>query len=286
MTVTPGVMPGGGPGLLGDTRARTYADKLRLFNAFAAPELAHALTLLDVHPGDAVLDAGCGTGEACATLRDSTGPSGLVVGIDLSDAHAHIAARTTRTGQAILVADATTLPFAPRSFDRLWCSNTINHVRQPVRTLTHMARVLKPEGVIALGQSAFLPDMMFSWDARLEQEVTSACRQYYRDKYGLDERDLAATRNLIGILTRAGLAVDSVQTLVIERTQPLSPADEAYFLECVFHGYWGERLRPYLTDTDWQTLAASCDPAGPDYCLRRPDFHHLQTYTVVIGKLL
>ena len=250
-------------GLLGDTRARAYADKLRLFNAFAEPELRQALDVVGLQPGDRVLDVGCGTGETCVWLREIVGASGSVTGIDLSDAHARIAACT---GQAIAVADATALPFAPNSFDRIWSSNTVNHLRQPIEAVHRMTHVLRPHGIIALGQSAFLPEMMFAWDTRLEQEVTMACRRYYRDKYGLDERDLTATRNLIGVMLNAGLNIVRVQTFIIERWWPLSPADEAYFIECVFRGYWGDRVRRYLSNADWQMLQALCDPASPTYC--------------------
>ncbi|MGA7439828.1 MAG: hypothetical protein WBW32_17025, partial [Luteibacter sp.] len=55
-------------GLLGDTTARDYSEKLRRFNAFAAPELCRAIASLGLKPGMRVLDAGCGTGEALAWL--------------------------------------------------------------------------------------------------------------------------------------------------------------------------------------------------------------------------
>ena len=267
--------------LLGDTRTRTYVDKLRLFNAFAKQELHQAIALARLHAGDHVLDVGCGTGEICAWLHEIVGAAGSVTGIDLSDAHAR---RAAFSGQTIAVADATALPFATHSFDGIWCSNTINHLRQPAEALHRMISVLKPGGIVALGQSAFLPEMMFAWDARLEQVVTTACHRYYRDKYGLDERDLTMTRNLIGVMMSAGLTIVHVQTFVIERWAPISAVDEAYFIECVFRGYWGDRVRRYLSDADWHTLQVLCDPASPEYSLRRHDFHHLQTYTVVVGK--
>ena len=56
-------------GKLGDTPARDYGRKLRLFNAFAEPELRAAIASLDLKPGMRVLDAGCGTGEALGWLQ-------------------------------------------------------------------------------------------------------------------------------------------------------------------------------------------------------------------------
>ncbi|KQR48718.1 hypothetical protein ASF87_07700 [Microbacterium sp. Leaf161] len=42
------------------------------------------ISLLDLSPGDAVVDLGCGTGLNFALLLDATGPSGVVIGIDRS----------------------------------------------------------------------------------------------------------------------------------------------------------------------------------------------------------
>jgi hypothetical protein len=55
-----------------------------------------------------------------------------------------------------------------------------------------------------VGQSALLPEMFFAWDSRLERLTTEAVRRYYRDRYGLSERELADTRSIVGLLRRAG----------------------------------------------------------------------------------
>jgi SAM-dependent methyltransferase len=267
-------------GLLGDTPTRSYAHKLHLFNAFAQPELQAVIAGLALRPGQRALDAGCGVGLACAWFQEAVGPDGLVVGVDLSGDHTRLARMAHRH---VVQGDIARLPFAPASFDLVWCSNTLNHARDPIAALRALAPMLRPNGRVVIGQSAFLPEMFFAWDARLESAITTACRQYYRDKYGLNERDLAPTRNVVGFVRQAGLTQIQAQTVVIERTTPLTAEDEAYFVECVFNGYWGHKVRPYLDEDDWHELTALCDPASPAFCLRRDDFHHIQTYTVVTG---
>jgi ubiquinone/menaquinone biosynthesis C-methylase UbiE len=269
-------------GRLDDTAGRVYTRKLELFNRFAEPELRAALAVLDVQPGQRVLDAGCGTGHITQWLAERAGPAGCAIGVDLSAQHARTA-RELAPGAAILQADITRLPVPDASLDRLWCANTINHVHDPVATLRLFARALKPGGRLALGQSLFLPEMFFAWNERLERAVVQANRRYYREKYNLKETDTANVRNVLGWVQRAGLREAQARTIMIERTQPLSALDRAYFIECVFEGYWGERVRPYLDADDWRALQDLTDPASAGFCLDRPDFHHLQSYTVVTG---
>jgi SAM-dependent methyltransferase len=279
-----GTSPGTG-GLLGDTPSRMYASKLEHFNRFAEAEIRSLIGALNPAPGSHVLDAGCGVGLTTAWFGEQVGPSGLVVGCDLSGPHLRIARTKAGTGVEFVQSDITMPPFQTSSFDLIWCANTINHLGDPVSGVRQLAETLRPGGRIALVQSGFLPDMFFAWDERLEREVMRAVRQYYRDKYGLNERDVTAMRGLIGLAQRAGLVHVSSQTVVIERTAPLSHVDRDYLLHAVFSGYWGERLRSYLSDDDWLEVQRLCDPESPAYCLDRPDFHHVQTLTMVTGHV-
>ena len=192
-------------GLLGDTSVRDYSFKLQLFNSFAESELRQAIAGLELRPGMRVLDAGCGTGEALAWLLSEVEPNGTVVGVDLSAAHVAAARRGRSPTIRVLQADLLEMPLAAGSFDAIWCVNVINHLRDPLLGLKRLAALLVPDGCLAVGQSSFLPDMYFAWDSRLERLTNEAVRAYYRDRYCLDERDLAGTRSLVGLLRRAGL---------------------------------------------------------------------------------
>lgn len=271
-------------GLLGDTSARDYSHKLRLFNTFIEPELREAIATLDLQPGMRVLDAGCGTGEALRWLSDAVGSLGTVVGIDLAAAHISAARANARGRMLVVQGDLQHPPLAPRSFDLIWSVNTINHLREPLAGVEVLAGLLCPGGRIAIGQSSLLPEMFFAWDARLERLTTEAVRRYYRDRYGLTERDLTDTRAIMGLLRRAPLRNVRVRTFMIERVSPLNPADEAYLVEAIFRDSWGERLRPYLSGEDYEELAALCDPGDPAFALRRTDFHFLQTFTLAVAE--
>ena len=271
------------PGLLGDTVTRDYSRKLTLFNVFAARELRAAIASLNVEPGTHVLDAGCGTGEALHWLAEAAAPDGRVVGMDLSAAHIAAARASVTAGIEVMQGDLRDLKLPHASFDLIWCVNTINHLRDPLAALNGLVSLLRPAGRIALGQSSLLPDMYFAWDARLERVTNEAVRRYYRERYQLDEPDLAAVRAIAGLLRRGGLQNVIARTFTIERLSPLEPNDHEYLLEAVFRGTWGERLRPYLSREDYDELARLCDPQAPEFALRRPDFHFIQSFTLTVG---
>jgi SAM-dependent methyltransferase len=272
-------------GLLGDTAARDYSSKLRAFNAFAEPELRRAIGALKLASGMHVLDAGCGTGEALSWLHELVGPNGTVVGVDLSAAHLEAARGRLRPGVTILQADLLGAPLPVRSFDVIWCVNTIHHLRDPLQGINRLVSLLRPGGRIALGQSSLLPDMYFAWDSRLERVTNEAVRQYYRDRYSLDERDLTSVRAAVGALRAADLQNVGAKTVLIERVSPVDAATERYLLDTIFRDTWGKRLRSYLPADDYAELMRLCDPQLPQFALRRPDFHFLQSFTLVTGEV-
>jgi SAM-dependent methyltransferase len=270
-------------GRLGDTPQRDYSRKLQLFSAFAEPELRMAIGSLGLAPGMRVLDAGCGTGESLRWLASAVTPGGLAVGVDLSANHLGVARRTLAPQALLLQADVQQPPIAPASLDLVWSVNTVHHLRDPLASTRVLTALLRQDGRLVLGQSSLLPDMYFAWDARLERVTTEAVRAYYRDRYGVGERELTAVRALVGLLRAAGLASVSARTWVIERVAPLDPSSHAWLLEAIFRSTWGERLRPYLTEADYRELTELCDPRHPRFALARPDFHLLQTLTLASG---
>ena len=270
---------------LGDTPDRDYSRKLQLFNAYAQSEIRQLITGLALKPGMRILEAGCGTGEALAWLQEAAGSAGIVTGIDLSAAHVCAARKRASAQIEILQADFMRAPLPAANFDLIWCVNTIHHLPDRAQAVGRLASLLRAGGRVALAQSSLLPDMYFAWDARLERITNEAVRQYYRDRYHLEERDLTSVRSLVGLLRGADLKNVGVQTVIIERISPVDAATELYLREAIFRDTWGERLRPYLSHDDHAELATLCDPQHAQYALRRPDFHFLQSFTLATGEI-
>ncbi len=250
----------------------------------AEPELRTAIDALQLQPGMRLLDAGCGTGETLGWLAAAAAPAGLAVGVDLSRHHLQ-AARTHLASEAhLLQADLLKMPLRPASFDLVWSVNTVHHLCDPAAAVRALSALLGPRGRLALGQSSFLPDMYFAWDARLERLTNEAVRAYYRERYHLDEEQLTGVRALMGLLHAAGFAHVAVRTFVIERVAPPDPATRAWLLEAIFRDTWGERLRPYLAAADFEQVRLICDPQHPRFALRRADFHFVQTFTLAVAE--
>ncbi|MFF5525999.1 class I SAM-dependent methyltransferase [Streptomyces misionensis] len=115
------------------------------------PAYAAAVAELGLRAGDRVLDAGCGTGRALPPLRAAVGPTGVVLGADLTPAMLTEAARAGRDRAGLLLlADVTALPLRSRSLDAVFAAGLIAHLPRPEENLRELARVVRPGGALAL----------------------------------------------------------------------------------------------------------------------------------------
>ncbi|MGW8887533.1 class I SAM-dependent methyltransferase [Streptomyces sp. NPDC055749] len=115
------------------------------------PAYTAAVETLGLRRGDAVLDAGCGTGRALAALREAVGPGGTVLGADLTPAMLDTAVRAGRDRSgALLLADVAQLPLRDRSLDAVFAAGLISHLAQPGPGLRELARVVRPGGQLTL----------------------------------------------------------------------------------------------------------------------------------------
>jgi ubiquinone/menaquinone biosynthesis C-methylase UbiE len=115
------------------------------------PAYAAAVADLGLREGDRVLDAGCGTGRALTPLRAAVGPSGVVVGVDLTPAMLEAAVRAGRDRDGrLLLADVAALPLRSESLDAVFGAGLVAHLPHPAEDLRKLARVVRPGGKLAL----------------------------------------------------------------------------------------------------------------------------------------
>ncbi|WP_078888448.1 class I SAM-dependent methyltransferase [Streptomyces sclerotialus] len=115
------------------------------------PAYAAGVAELGLRAGDRVLDAGCGTGRALPALRAAVGPSGAVLGADLTPEMLDAAVRAGRDAEAaLMLADVSALPVRDGALDAVFAAGLISHLAAPSRDLAELARAVRPGGRLAL----------------------------------------------------------------------------------------------------------------------------------------
>jgi SAM-dependent methyltransferase len=100
-----------------------------------------------VHAGQSVLDVGCGPGALTAELVRRLGPD-AVAAVDPSEPFV-AAARARHPGVDVRRSAAEDLPYPDRTFDATLAQLVVPVMTDPVAGLAEMARVTRPDGVVA-----------------------------------------------------------------------------------------------------------------------------------------
>ncbi len=129
-----------------DRQARTYDAEG--WGRFTSPLLQRALGALNLPPGGALLDVGCGTGLLLETMLARK--EAKVAGIDISPEMIRVAAERLGTQAELRVGDSEDLPWENDTFDAVTCTSSFHHYPQPAKALREMNRVLKRGGQLVL----------------------------------------------------------------------------------------------------------------------------------------
>jgi SAM-dependent methyltransferase len=127
-----------------DVAADAYDRFMGRYSVLLSPQLAD---LAGIDAGQRVLDVGCGPGALTAVLVGRLGPS-AVAAVDPSEPFV-AAARARNAGVEVLRASAEALPFPDGTFDATLAQLVVHFMSDPVAGLTEMARVTRPDGVVA-----------------------------------------------------------------------------------------------------------------------------------------
>lgn len=109
-----------------------------------------ALARAAPRPGERVLDVGCGVGQTTLQLAERVGPTGSVLGIDISTPMLERAREKARAAGCANVrfenADAQTHAFPPASVDLLFSRFGVMFFADPDKAFANLAKAVRPGG--------------------------------------------------------------------------------------------------------------------------------------------
>ena len=128
------------------------------YDQFWVPRLRscseHCLDLLDLHPGERILDVATGTGIAAFMAAGLVGAAGEVVASDISERMVEAvradAGRRGVTNMRFERVDAEDIAFPDASFDAVICVLGLMYPADPQQAINQIFRVLKPGGRAAV----------------------------------------------------------------------------------------------------------------------------------------
>lgn len=163
---------------LNDSPRESYSQKGNPgFEAIMAMRTAQkegSFLLNELRPGMKLLDAGCGPGSISLGFAETV-PDVQVVGVDFQESQV-LQARSRCHARGIQnasfeVADAYALPFSEGTFDAVFANALLWHLKEPLRALAEMRRVLRPGGIIGVRDC--------DWGARICSPMSPLLEEWF-----------------------------------------------------------------------------------------------------------
>lgn len=169
--------------------------------------------LLDLKPGQQVLEVGPGTGVFAQQMAGLVGEGGRVVGVDLNASMVAVATeRAAGSGLPVtfLQGDGHHLDFPDETFDACFASLVFMHIEDQAGALREMARVTRHGGRVVISESDFESAVFNAPDVETTRTVV--------DSYTRSFADGRIGRKLPRLFWEAGLT-----DVVVEITATMPP---------------------------------------------------------------
>jgi len=162
--------------------------------------------LLGINDGDTTLDGGCGDGRHSWEVYDRSHSAVVAFDIDAvcvkKNKYMLDSLKQQKEVQGkyhLLVANVTKLPFKDGSFDKVICSEVLEHIPEDKMAVGELTRVLRKYGAIGISVPHFLAE--------------SICWKLSREYYGFPGGHIRIyrTRELLHLADTAGLSVYGIR---------------------------------------------------------------------------
>lgn len=205
------------------TTAQAHEDGL--VSAYLGRCAQALVELAGVKPGDRALDVACGTGVLARAAAARSGQSGRVAGLDLNVDMLRVA-RALAPEIDWREGDACAQPFADASFDVVLSQMGLMFFPDPAGALREMARLLAPEGRLAVAVPAPLAESPgYALFADILRRHRGAAPARMLERYFA----FGALESLAGLAREAGL--DGTRIVRIEGAMQLGDAEDLARLE-------------------------------------------------------
>ena len=264
----------------------THFEKQDLSTPLRNPAIRQAIRMLDLPEGSKGLDAGCGIGSHTLLLAEAVGPGGHVTGLDLfAEFVTHARDQAKQSGLSDRVTfrqgNVNELPFEDASFDWAWSVDCVGHISigEPVDGLRELARVVRPEGRVAL--LGYSSQMLLPGYPTLEARLNATASATTALAKGM-EPEAHFTRAL-GWFREAGFISPTVRTVAGTVQAPLDDGVRRALIS-LFGMLWGE-MQAKMTDADRNEYLRLADPESPDFILDTSDYYAFFTYSMFDGRV-
>ena len=228
-----------------------------------------------LRPGMRLLDVGSGPGSITLGLAEAVAP-GEVVGIDMQQSQVEraraLAVERGRPNVRFEVGDAYQLSsFPDRSFDAVFMRTVLCHLREPVRALAEMRRVLRPSGIAGVSDPDFGTILSSPATPLLEQWFALVIRVFQHNG-----GDLFRARHLRSLLLEAEFVRTKATSTTINAGSQEETRDYAAFMKT-----WSVRTalaEGWVTQATVDAMWAEIDAWG-----ERPDAFFVMTYCEAVG---